>query len=114
MALLNPYFAFVALTSALLSHLSRSGVPNRTAATQAFLLLIALTASAAVFAELGVDAAHVVTDANWCWVDHAEMDLLSGKKAMRQSVYSGICAVLPVEVALYVFPGSRRWTCVVG
>ena len=84
-------------------HLSRSGpgLSNRGAAMQSFLLLIALTASATSFVGLRVDLDHVLTDmkgVDWCWVGHDEIADLAARRAVRQGMYAGVCAIIGVEV----------------
>jgi hypothetical protein len=69
---------------------------------QAFWLLIALTASVTSFVGLSVDSDRVLTDVNGvtlCWVDHSDMTVLTAKRAIRQRVYTGICAIIGLEVA---------------
>lgn len=62
----------------------RSGVSNRGAAMYAFMLLITLTARAASFVGLTVDADPNLPGANWCWVEHAVMVKLGRQRAGRQ------------------------------
>lgn len=84
---------------AIATHFSRRGMSNRHAAFSGFLLILALTGVAAAGLYLNVDISEVLTDVDWCWVDHARMRGLSAEREVRYRVRNAIGVVLGVQIA---------------
>jgi hypothetical protein len=80
-------------------HFSHRGVQNRTAALRAWVLVVALTSSAAAGLNLDIDTDELPAGARWCWLEHADMSILAAARATRCRLSAAIIALVGMEVA---------------